>query len=115
MLPGRTADAVATSRLYSTTRLLQVLFEPALDLRPFVIKNAEIHRVAHSARPRDQVPPQRSFFLRADSQDRIPGLLIQRVGLEFHADALPLFKRVPEHEVLRVRIDSGALPERRDP
>jgi len=58
---------------------------------------------------------QRAFFFRADAQDGVARSLIQSVGFEFDANALPDLERMAQHQIFRFSIDGAALPCRRNP
>ena len=84
----------------------QTSLQLGLYLRPLVVQNAEINRIAGSPAPRQQMPPQSTFLFCADAQNRVARLLVQSIGLEFHPHALPHFKSVPQHQVFRLGINA---------
>jgi hypothetical protein len=53
---------------------------------------------------------QNPFFLRTKSENCLARFGVQNVCYELDAIAPPLFEGVAQHEVLRLRIDVGALP-----
>src|SRR5580704_602634 len=93
----------------------QACLELRVYFRPLVVKNAEVHSIAHAASPGEEMAAKSSLFFRANAQDRVARLLIQRIRFQFQANALPDFKRVAEHEVFRFCVDCGTLPRRSDP
>ena len=56
-----------------------------------------------------------AFFLCAEAEDGVAGFLIQCVGFEFDAQALPDFEGVAQHQVFGFGVDGGALPGGSDP
>src|SRR5580704_18582798 len=89
--------------------------EPCLRLGPLVIQNAEVDTVADSAGPGDYVPAQRAFFFRADAKNCVARFFVQRVGLEFDANASPDFEGMAQHQIFGFGIDHRALPWDCDP
>src|SRR5262249_25696631 len=76
--------------------------------RPLGIEDAEINRVALAPVLREHMFPQGAFFFGSKPQDGTPRALIQRVGLELHAKALPDFKGMAQHQIFRFGVDYGA-------
>lgn len=58
---------------------------------------------------------QGAFFLCAEAQDRVARSLIERVGFEFDAKAIPDLEGVPQHEILGPGIDGSSVPGWCDP
>src|SRR5208282_3410451 len=90
-------------------------FEFRLRLWPLVIQNAEVNAVADSAGPCDYVAAQCAFFFRADAENCVARFFVERVGLEFDANASPHFEGVSQHQIFGFGVDRGALPWYRDP
>src|SRR5450631_3082722 len=90
-------------------------FQSRLYGGPFRVQNAEVDRVPPAAVPRHHMLAERAFFFGAKTQDGGTRALIHRIRLEFNPQALPLFERMPQHQVFRLGVDRGALPGGRDP
>lgn len=58
---------------------------------------------------------ERTFLFRSDPKDGVARFMIQSVGLEFYADALPDFEGMPQHQVFCFGVHGCALPGRSDP
>src|SRR5690349_3870964 len=66
--------------------------------------------VTNSAVTHDHVAAQYSFLLGTEPDNRVSRLRVQNVRDELHAVATPLLEGMPQHEVLRLRVDVGTLP-----
>jgi len=80
-----------------------------------MIENAVVDGVSKATSIREDVPPQDTFFHRAQSKHCRPGLIVEHVGLELYPHAVPDVERMSEHQVLRFGVHIGSLKRRRDP
>src|SRR5947209_6656822 len=95
--------------IHASTRC-QFRFQSSLHVRPFRIDNAEPDAIANPAARADDMIAENSFLLRANPENGVAGLLVERVGLEFHAEAVQLLEGMAQQEVLGFGIGCGPLP-----
>src|SRR5438876_2788853 len=96
-------------------RISELFFKAHFHRRPLRIDDAVINRVPDAAARGDHVIAEGAFLLGADPRDGLARALVQRVSLEFDADAAQRLEGVPQHQVFRLAVDSGALPRAGDP
>ena len=107
----RWKPASSTERCHDRCwRLTHLLFQPGLHFRPLRVDHAEVNGIAQPPVPTQHVLSKNAFLDRADAQNRITRLLIQRVRLQLHANASQSFEGMPQHQVLRFGVHHGALP-----
>ena len=82
---------------------------------PFVLENAEVDGVAYAASGSDQVLTQCAFFFRADAKNGVARLLIERVGLQFDADAVADSRRRAEASGISLRCYRRCAARQGDP
>lgn len=85
----------ALHALRALRRAVQDCLQAGFHIGPFRIKDAEIDCVADAPRMGDQMLPERALLFGTDALDGVERFLIESVGFELHANALPLFEGVP--------------------
>src|SRR6185312_4172049 len=80
---------------------LQAGLQAMFHFGPFALENTEVDGVAYASCGGDQVLTQRAFFFCANAQNGIARLLIERVSLQFDANAVADLEGVLKHQEFR--------------
>src|SRR3977135_3302488 len=108
-------DVYRSERESATSLLAKFGLQAGFYVRPFRVYDAEIDSVPDAAACGDHVIAEGSIFAGSDAQDRSPRALIERVGLQLHANALKCFEGMAQQQIFRFRVDGAALPLPRHP
>src|SRR5713226_2832768 len=104
-MTGDLWSPMISARGFLTALPREFFFKPRFHRQPLGIDDAEIDRMPDAGGGADHVIAEDAFFLGAEAEDSVPRALVQRVGLEFDADAAERLEGVTQHQVLGFGVD----------